>query len=352
MRPNIFEIRKNILYKEKVYMMSLAINRTAFKRLKLIEKRIGYKLSNSLISQCDEYAKDILGHKKYAPGLYVYAAMENKFKEGWIPENYHFDHYVIKNDALYSDLSELKPLTSRILNTNYVPDLIYINNGKFIEPSSLRVISKEQAFKIAFAEQNRVIFKSNNSKQGRGVTFVDKLDWQSYHFEGLSGVVQKIINQHNVFNQLFPYPGATIRLTSVFNNKGIATVRAAYLRLGRDDAKSNSTHVMSENHIRVGIDLETGEFFEYGHTPSLEEINSHPDTNKKFKGLVIPNFRTICSKIEDLHTHFPFVTSIGWDVTVNDKEELEIMEWNTANNGIIYDQIIYGPCFADLIVIS
>jgi ATP-dependent helicase YprA (DUF1998 family) len=52
------------------------------------------KLPLNLRRRADEYARDILGHRQHAAGLYVYAAMRRDFLDGWIP-NSHYDDDVL-----------------------------------------------------------------------------------------------------------------------------------------------------------------------------------------------------------------------------------------------------------------
>jgi len=54
----------------------------------VIEKDTNYVLSNKNKSIIDEYAKEVLRSTVYSPWLYVYTAYNQKFIEGWLPDNY------------------------------------------------------------------------------------------------------------------------------------------------------------------------------------------------------------------------------------------------------------------------
>lgn len=198
-KPNLFQLRRDLLSFEKSYMMNLSINRAAFSTLKKIEQTQGKKLSKRLIAECDTYASEVLGNKKYAPWLYVYTKLNNTFKEGWISENYYYDNVVIK-DGSYSDISDLKPLTTTLLKTNYLPDLLYVKDSVFIKPLTFEVLSKKEAEELLFEDAAQVIYKSDNSKQGTGVSVIDSEQWNEINFQAQSGVIQRIIQQHPVFN--------------------------------------------------------------------------------------------------------------------------------------------------------
>lgn len=159
---------------------------------------------------------------------------------------------------------------------------------------------------------------------------------------------QKIIEQHSFFDKIFPHPRATIRITTVLNNKGQISSKAAYLRLGRDNNKSVLKHVQCSNEIKIAIDLDTGALFSYGFTADWQEVKSHPDTNIQFKDLIVPNFKKACKEVETLHSHYPFIKCIGWDISINSNEDMEIMEWNAAHNDIKFSEAVHGPNFTDL----
>lgn len=83
---------------------------------------------------------------------------------------------------------------------------------------------------------------------------------------------QKIIEQHSFFDKIFPHLRATIRITTVLNNKGQISSKAAYLRLGRDNNKSVLKHVQCSNEIKIAIDLDTGALFSYGFTADWQKV--------------------------------------------------------------------------------
>lgn len=158
---------------------------------------------------------------------------------------------------------------------------------------------------------------------------------------------QKIVRQHDFFNNIFPHPGATIRVTTGLDESGKATVRSAYLRLGRSGDKSQ--HVQSYSAVKIPIDITNGELFPVGYLSDWSSVNVHPDTGVKFEDLVIPGFKEACLKIESLHNKHPFVQCIGWDISINNEEEVEVMEWNTAHNDIKFSEAVHGPCFKDIL---
>lgn len=266
-------------------------DKAALRALKVIENEKS-ELPKSLKNQCDEYAVSYLGDIKYAPWLYVYSAIQGEFKYGWIPDSYYNRVMVQGIERNFGAPSNLKPLSNRMLKTNKLPDLLYVIDGVFIEPSNYKIIPANDARSFLFSEDSTVIFKINNSLQGEGVRFYTQEVWSAEAVKGESGVFQRVIKQHDFFNEIFPYPGATIRITTALNDSGKATVRAASIRLGR--STDSSKHIQSKSAVKVAIDIDSGELFSMGYLPDWSSTKLHPDTGVTFEGLIVPAFKDAC----------------------------------------------------------
>lgn len=321
--------------------------KTVLKALTVVQKEKGV-LSKDLKKQCDDYAIKTLGSIKYAPILYVYTVLHGEFKEGWIPEGYYIDQIRVL-DGIFEFQGDMRALSNRVLETDKLPDLLYIQNQKFIEPKSYEIISDQDAIKLLFKESDKVIFKSNNSMRGTGIKIYNKNQLNLKDIKLNSGVFQKIIDQHSFFDNIFPHPGATVRITTALDFNGVPTVRGANLRLGRSSNNTGSTHVQSSNAVKVAIDLETGMLFNTGYLADWSSTCVHPDTGVSFSNLVVPAFKEACIVVEQLHRKYPFVRCIGWDISINKEDQIEIMEWNTGNNALSFHQATHGPCFKDFL---
>lgn len=340
---NLKDIKKVITYIQD-YRYNTALNKEAMEVLTNLEHSKG-KLPSHIKDQCDHYAKQTLGDVKYAPWLYVYSLMRGEFKEGWIPDNYYGKIVLPKSNGISGMPAQVKNISSSLLKSNLFPDLISYSSGIYSISASNEVLKKEDVKNVLFKDHDTVIYKLNSSFQGKGIHFFNKNEFCLDKVAKIgSGIFQKLIVQHNVFNELFPKPGATIRLTTALTPAGNVDVRGAYLRLG----VGSDEFVKSSTNIRVGINLDSGELFNDGYTSDWFEINEHPTTKKAFKGVVIPNFKEACENVIALHKNYPFVQSIGWDVIINEQNGVEIMEWNAVHNGIKFTEAIQGPMFADM----
>ena len=291
-----------------------------------------------------EYAQDVLGSKHYAPWLNVYAAMTGDFIEGWIPENY-FSSVVIPNtQGLYGKVSFAKSLSRKFLNTDRLPDIAYYVNGLFFS-LSWEILPPEEVENYIFSHNDKVVYKQDISLRGLGIRFFTKETFDMEEIRKIgNGVFQKYIRQHGFFEEILPNIVATLRLTSVINNKGEASCRSAFLRLGRQD----STHCKWATDTKIPVDLKTGKLYEKGYSLEMKSTNCHPDTKVFFKGKIIPKFEECLNYVEKTHKTVSYCRMVGWDLIVNENEEIQLMEWNGYFNDITFAEATQGPCFADM----
>jgi len=301
-------------------------------------------LPQTVVKQCDDYAKDVFGHDHFSAWLYVYAAIADCFKEGWIPDNYYGSVVVPKLKGDYGKISCLKSLHATIFSHNSFPDILSYANGVFFD-TEYRVLHPDSVKAKLFADQERVIFKLDSSQQGKGIFFFDKKSFNLSEIGKLgNGLFQCIIEQHPCFQEFANASVATLRMTTVCEDDGTTSLRACYLRLGT----GTDTHVQSNSNIRIPIDLKSGTFSRVGFTPDWLEIDCHPTSKVKFQGKFIPAYNDCVRLVTNLHRRVPYARCIGWDVTLDDRENVKIMEWNAEHNGIKFTEATQGPCFSDL----
>ncbi len=315
----------------------------AKKILKSIEGTKG-PLSGQVIKRCDDYAIGVFGHRHFAWWLYVYSAVAGRFKEGWIPDNYYGSVVAPKLEGDEGKVSRLRPMHSTIFSSSSFPDILSYSNGVFFD-TEYRVLCPDSLKEKLFADQDRVVFKLNKSSRGKGIFFFDRESFDPGKICKLgNGLFQSSINQHEVFQELTKESVATLRMTTVIEDDGTTSLRACYLRLG----SGADTHVQSESHIRIPIDLKTGVFNNVGFTTDWLEIDCHPTSKVKFQGKFIPAYDDCLKLVTNLHKRVPYTRCIGWDVTLDNKQSVRVMEWNAGHNDIKFGEATQGPCFSDL----
>lgn len=325
------------------YMFHKEQNNEARRMLKLIESERG-KLSNKNYKLCNEYALDIFKNKKYTPWLHTYCAWNNEFKEGWIPDNYYCEYIVIDLKGDYGKICDRGALISNIIEDDNSSNLGFFINHLLLDINN--EIYDASSFKeLIFKNTDKVVFKIENSLKGKGVFFFTK---ETFDFEKIkklgNGIFQKFIIQNEFFHQFNSSAVGTIRLTSVSKDNGEIEVRAGYYRFGR----TNDTHVKSSTQMRIPFDINSGEFYHLAFHPNSRSTKHLPDSAIEFSGLKIPFLSKCISKVKAFHAKIPYIRCIGWDLIIDDQNEVKIIELNGGHNAITFSEIIYGPCFTGL----
>lgn len=292
----------------------------------------------------DEYARDVLGWRGYAPWLYIYSAVSGRFEEGWIPDHYYGHVVIPKTKGLYGGISHLKSLGRRLFQSGAFPDLVYSINGFFYAPD-FQPLPEAALKRVLFAGGERVVFKADYTRQGRNILVLSRDDFDSAQMRALgNGVFQGYVEQNELFGHVMPDCAATLRLTTVIDNAGQPSLRSAYIKFGR----RGDTHVTVQRLVMVPVDLQTGAFAGEGHLFNWDVVDQHPDSGVKFSGLKIPDYARCVETVLDLHGRLPCAQCIGWDVIPDRHGEIQVLEWNGAHNAVSYPQATQGPCFGDL----
>jgi len=265
----------NIEYKIKWYFKHKRSKKRTYKILKKIEGHKG-KTNPKLIKLCNEYAQDILGDKRHAYWLHVYTALQGRFIEGWIPDDYYKKEVVPILNGDYGEIADRNFVLPYIFNDVESLDLAYTINGRFCSKEN-KIIPPKDLSLYLFNDNEKIVHKVENSKQGKGVSILNKNTFDttlfaSNHHE--NGVFKKFIKQHSFFNAFSKNSVATIRVTTTSDENGKISARAAYIRFGRE----NDSHVISKSAVSVPVDIETGQLFAKGYI-NWQETYKHPDSN-------------------------------------------------------------------------
>jgi len=318
-------------------------NQRARLALKGVERQQG-GTDSSLIALCNEYAHEVLGSRRFAPWLHVYAAVSGGFREGWIPDNYYGLVVYPGKNPVAAKVTILKTFTNRVLDSQALPDLAYVIDGVYFS-RDFRPIGVAELLAALFDKHDRTYFKSDDSNQGRGIVIMTRGDFPAIARSTLpDGVFQAPIRQHDFFEALSPRATATVRITTARELDGSIGVKAAYLRVGR----SNDDVVRSANAIKVSLDRISGALDDHGYLPDWSRVDAHPDTGFRFAGHVVPHFANAIALCKSLHEGCPHMPCVGWDVCSEQDGETKVMEWNAFHNDIKFSEATAGPCFRGL----
>jgi len=330
-------VRTRSYFNHRIYRYQA---KTTFDNITLHKPRV----SSSVLRQCDEYAREVLGSKKHAPWLKAYTQFCGEFREGWIPNSYYSDYIVQQLKGEYGKLSNSKAVSRRLLgNTPLIPDLASSVNGLF-HTSDGEPIVRAALADYLFAQCDKIVFKIDDSRQGRGVFVYDRSNFPANRTQFSNGVFQSFIQQHEFFNQFSSNGVATIRLITVVDDGGVASCRSALVRIPRQA----DSHVKTASAIKVAIDMDSGTLFDSALMSNMSPLSHHPDSNHAFTAQTIPGFHKCMEACTALQAKMPFARTIGWDLAIGTDENPVIMEWNGVDHDLFFSEVMQGPCFADL----
>lgn len=334
---------KSMVEQGKWYVYHLGHNAEAKKLLNVVEAEKG-RLDPTKKKLCIEYAKDVFGHSRYAPWLYVYTAYNNEFREGWIPDNYYGEVVLPKLNGKYGRICNRNTVINHLLNDASNLNLSYLINNIILD-ADLNIINENELKNRLFQLNEKIVYKLEESRKGEGIYFFDENSFDLDKIKALgNGVFQRFIEQHPFYTQFHENSVSTIRLTSICNDVGEIEVRAGYFRFGQ----GKDTHVNSYSQFRIPIIMSDGSLYKKAYFADTVSTDQIPGNKLEFSGMVLPEFKKCISKVKQMHSKIPFVRCIGWDIIVNKDNEVEIIEANGGHNGITFNEMVQGPCFSGL----
>lgn len=138
-------------------------------------------------------------------------------------------------------------------------------------------------------------------------------------FEGATYIIQEKLCNHKTIRDIYPTSLNTLRIHTYRKQDGTVEYTGAQLRFG---AGGNYVDNAGQGGFFVGVDL-TGilmneGYFEPGVHRNIIVHEKHPDTNKKFAGLLIPYWEDLVARTIEFHKFMYGIPSMGWDVAVTE----------------------------------
>jgi hypothetical protein len=153
--------------------------------------------------------------------------------------------------------------------------------------------------------------------------------------KGDNCLIEEIIIQDKVTASFNPSSVNTFRVYSLLN-KSRVIIMDAYLRVGVGDVVVDNHH---EGGIAAKIDVDTGIVTTHGKNTWAKTFIAHPYTNKQFIGFEIPKWAEIKKTIEEAALVVPTVKYVGWDVVINNKGDICIIEGNNYGSFNLQEMI-------------
>ena len=141
-------------------------------------------------------------------------------------------------------------------------------------------------------------------------------------------LLEQLITQHVSLAEFYPNSVNTIRINTFLDIHNVVHILSC---VGRFGSAGRFTDNFTYGGYSCGIDLKTGIIISDGLNRAHERFKKHPDTGKIFKGFQYPCWDKVHAVITKVAKFIPKVRHVGWDITINDKDEVLIIEANEAS---------------------
>ncbi len=302
------------------------------------------------------------------------ADQEKQIKEFWAPyckispkwalyyssKNGNFDPRYIPNTLYYNKIDQFfnarklgygfndKNYYSRIFSTVKQPVTVVRNIGGLLFDEEYKQISVEEAVKKLLEEPEVIIKPSQESGSGRGIQFFrnEQISEIKGHLQKKSEknyIIQAIVKQHPALEKAHPGSLNTIRVCTLLLEDG-THILSAVLRMGVDKSRIDN---VTAGGISVAI-KSNGTLDRYAYTYYTgERFECHPQ-GLVFEGYRIPEYKKVIETVKTASQIIGNFRLVSWDLSIDDKGDVILIEANMRKGGINLHQFDNGPLFGDL----
>ena len=324
-------------------------NKQHFKALKQHNIPIK-KLTRSQKREIDAIFKIKRGKRRYKYSYathQLYLSVTGKFDARIIPEDL-FRIYIEPqmNEITHRKVFANKAYFDKMLPSANLPKTVVRNFGGIFFDSNYNFITYEQATEIVNGYSELVYKKAIETGSGRGVHLVDLKNENPLVESNKNYLLQEKIIQHPDLSKLNESSVNIVRVMTWFNGKEVVALSLALRVGGKGFFTDNSTTSDGMGMTVTGLtndgvcsDLS---FYSCGIKAKVSasgvELNSYK----------IPQVDKMIEEAKKQHLQLlPNIDFVGWDFTVDDKNNVIIIEYNITCPGILYYQYVNGPLFAD-----
>jgi len=260
----------------------------------------------------------------------------------------------ILNHPDYANFEGNKNYFERYLDKNLFPKAYLRKDlGSYLD-RDYNFISLAEAENLFNNIKDDFIIKSAESQGGKSIKLVQyqnrgyvykdkKVSFHDFNKQYADDyIIQEVVRQHDFFSQFHRPSLNTLRIItyrSVNDNK--IKVLRVYLKMGTD--------AMNVDNVAAGgiccfVSLD-GKLDDHAIANDSGIFFNHPNSNITFKGLSIPYFNKIIDVTKKTASRIPSQRIIAFDVALNTKNEVKIIENNFVGAASAWAQIRRGPLF-------
>lgn len=228
-----------------------------------------------------------------------------------------------------------------------MPDTYLINNSGIFYTGDRKIITRGRAGEILENKGEVVIKPTLDSSSGDSVALFDfqyGVDQRSERTldEALASynedyIVQEKIVPSSSLRSLYPGSINTLRVITYLVKDEVFHAPIT-LSMGR-----NGNHVdnIQAGGISVAVS-DDGMLGNAGLTYFREVHEFHPDTGTLFEGHKLPRIEGLIRVAKAMHEKTPHVRIVSWDFTLDDNDEIVLLEFNIFGQSVWFPQMVSG----------
>ena len=113
------------------------------------------------------------------------------------------------------------------------------------------------------------------------------------------------------------------------------------MRIGRGGALVDNAHAGG---VFIGV-TDDGKLLDTAYTEYQDRYYEHPDTHVVFKNYQLPMIDKVRQAAIELHKNLPNMTFISWDFTIDENNNIVLIERNLHSQTVWFPQMAHGKSF-------
>ncbi|EAR01093.1 sugar-transfer associated ATP-grasp domain-containing protein [Maribacter sp. HTCC2170] len=328
-------------------------NRILYKKIKkLNNERRSRVLESEQIRRINSVYQKYCKKKISVQWHRFYTSCNHHFGADYIPESLFYTEIepCLNNKTYIPALSD-KNLLDLLFEDVKQPITVVKNiNGLF--QSDDKIISIHKAMELCNNVDEMIIKPSVDSGGGKNVRAftgsnvgIDDGIWIQQLFDGYKKdfIIQERVTQHPLMAQFNTTSLNTFRVCTILDNSEVHLL-STIIRMGRNGTLTDNS---STGGISCGVDSE-GNLNPIGFQLSGEEFHQ-ADNGLIFESVQLPFMDKIKSTVINLHQKIPFFRMISWDLAIDDKSDIVLIEINVWGQDINFHQLNNGPVLGKLL---
>jgi hypothetical protein len=287
---------------------------------------------------------------KYYPDNYYLCRLWNKPKNEW---KYYYGSVYDANQR-GKLRKEVLPFRYRIIYDNKIICQQLCKANNIPTPHILGVINDKNykqilSHIILTHPGKKYIIKPTTGRGGKGIYIIynenGQISYQDRYtkkqFDQMNirteSIVQEYVEQHSEINKISMSIN-TIRIVTMQTRDGDILILGAFMRFGVGESLIDNT---SQGGIKVGIDINTGNFMDTAYDKKGFQYNEHPTSKYRFQGFCVPFWTEVIELAKDVQINLAYNKLLGQDIAITKNGPI-VVEINAEYDNVGLEQVC-GP---------